>query len=124
MNNFFPIWLIAFDYILAFLMLILIFKFILNIFINEGSKFYIFRFFTKLIQPILNISSKFTPNFIVKPIIPLYLAWLIFMVRVYILPLFIGVSSTGKFAFVFEKDLITFINSSILDMAFYLNFGI
>ena len=124
MNIFYPIWLIAIDYILALLMLILIFKFILNVFINEGSLFYIFRFFTKLTQPILNISIKITPNFIVRPIIPLYLAWLIFMVRIYILPLFIEFSSTGKFAFIFEKDLITFINASILKMALYLNYGI
>ena len=106
MNNFFPIWLIAIDYILALLMLILILKFILNIFINDGSPLYIFRFFAKLTQPILNISVKLTPKFIVKPIIPLYIAWLIFMVRIYILPIFIELSSTGKFAFIFEKDLI------------------
>ena len=124
MNNFFPIWLITFDYILALFMLILIFKFILNIFINEESRFSVFRFFTRLTQPILDISVKLTPKFIVKPIIPLYLAWLIFMVRIYILPILIGFSYSGKFAFVFEKDLITFINSSILNMALYLNYGI
>ena len=124
MNNLFPIWLVVFDYILALLMLMLILKFILNIFINEGSSFHIFRFFTKLTQPILNILAKLTPNFIVMPIIPLYIAWLIFMVRIYILPLLLGYSSTGKFAFVFEKDLINFINSSMLEIAIYLNYGI
>ena len=124
MNNIFPIWLIAVDYILALLMLILILKFILNIFINEESKFYFYRFVTKLTKPILDISIKLTPQFIVKPIIPLYLAWLIFMVRIYLLPLLIGNSSTGKFAFIFEKDLITFVNSSILKIALYINYGI
>jgi hypothetical protein len=124
MYNFFPIWLIIFDYILALLMLILILKFILNIFINEGSSFYLLRFFGKLTQPILNTSLRLTPKFIVKPIVPLYLAWLIFMVRIYILPLFIGFSYTGKFAFIFEKDLINFLNSSILNIALYLNYGI
>ena len=124
MNNIFPIWLIAFDYTLALLMLILILKFIMNIFINEGSNIFILRFFTKLTNPIINISTKLTPQFIVKPIIPLYLAWLIFMVRIYILPILIGHSYIGKFAFIFEKDLITFINSSILNMALYLNYGI
>jgi hypothetical protein len=124
MNIFFPIWLVGLDYILAILMLILIFKFILNIFINEGSSLYIFRFFTKISQPILSISAKLTPNFIVKPIIPLYLAWLIFMIRVYILPLLLGYSSSGKFAFIFEKDLTDLINSSMLKIALYLNYGI
>ena len=124
MNDIFPVWLVSFDYILALIMLILILKFALNIFINEGSSFYIFLFFTKLIKPILNVSKNVTPKFIVIPIIPLYLAWLILMIRMYILPLFMGFSYTGKFAFMFEKDLIAFINSSILKVAFYLNYGI
>ena len=124
MNNFFPIWLITFDYILALLMLILILKFTLNIFINEESDFYFYRFVKKLTKPILDISIKLTPQFIVKPIIPLYLAWLIFMVRIYLLPVLIGNSSTGKFAFIFEKDLIAFVNSTILKIALYLNYGI
>ena len=124
MNNIFPIWLIAFDYILALLMLILILKFTLNIFVNEGSSLYIFRFFTKLTKPVLNISIKLTPEFIVNPIIPLYLAWLIFMIRIYILPLLIGYSSTGEFAFIFEKDLINFVNTTLLKIALYLNYGI
>ena len=124
MNNTFPIWLITFDYILALLMLILILKFTLNIFINEGSNFYVFRFFTKLTKPIINVSIKIIPQFIVNPIIPLYLAWLIFMVRIYILPLLIGYSSTGKFAFIFEKDLINFVNTTLLNIALYLNYGI
>ena len=124
MNNIFPIWLVTFDYILALLMLILILKFILNIFINEESDFHFYRFFKKLTKPILDISIKLTPQFIVKPIIPLYLAWLIFMIRIYLLPLLIGNSSIGKFAFIFEKDLITFVNSSILKIALYINYGI
>ena len=124
MDNIFPIWLIAFDYILALLMLILILKFTLNIFINEGSSLFVFRFFTKLTKPILNMSKKITPQFIVNPIIPLYLAWLLFMVRIYILPLLIGYSSSGKFAFIFEKDLINFLNTTFLKIALYLNYGI
>ena len=124
MNNIFPIWLIAFDYILALLMLILILKFTLNIFVNEGSNLYVFRFFTKLTKPVLNISKKLTPQFIVNPIIPLYLAWLIFMIRIYILPLLIGYSSTGKFAFIFEKDLMNFVNTTLLKIALNLNYGI
>ena len=124
MNNVFPIWLIAFDYILAILMSALILKFILNIFINEESNFFIFRFFTNLIKPIIKISIKLTPQFIVKPIVPLYLAWLIFMIRIYFLPLLIGHSYIGKFSFIFEKNLVNFIDSSILNLALYLNYGV
>ena len=124
MSTVFPIWLISIDYILGFLMLVLIIKFILNLFITEESRFKIFRLFTKITEPILNISSRITPNFIVKPIIPIYLAWLVFMLRVYFLPLFIGYSAIGNFAFLFEKDVITLINTTVLNMALYLNYGL
>jgi len=124
MNNTFPIWLIVFDYILALIMLILILKFVLNIFTNEVSNAIVFRFFNKLTKPIINFSTKLTPEFIVKPIVPLYLAWLVLMVRIYLLPLLVGHTYLGKFAFLFEKDLITLINSSILNIALYLNYGI
>lgn len=124
MDNTFPIWLIVFDYILALIMLILILKFVLNIFTNEVSNAIVFRFFNKLTKPIINLSKKLTPEFIVKPIVPLYLAWLVLMVRIYLLPLLVGHTYLGKFAFLFEKDLITLINSSILNIALYLNYGI
>ncbi|MDA9564416.1 hypothetical protein N9S02_00535 [Alphaproteobacteria bacterium] len=105
-------------------MLILILKFVLNIFTNEVSNAIVFRFFNKLTKPIINFSTKLTPEFIVKPIVPLYLAWLVLMVRIYLLPLLVGHTYLGKFAFLFEKDLITLINSSILNIALYLNYGI
>ena len=124
MDNTFPIWLIVFDYILALIMLILILKFVLNIFTNEVSNAIVFRFFNKLTKPIINLSIKLTPEFIVKPIVPSYLAWLVLMVRIYLLPLLVGHTYLGKFAFLFEKDLITLINSSILNIALYLNYGI
>ena len=124
MNTVFPIWLISIDYILGFLMLVLIIKFILNLLITEGSHFGIFRFFTKITEPILNSTSRITPNFVVKPIIPIYLAWILFMLRIYFLPLFIGYSAIGKFAFLFEKDVISLINMTVLNMALYLNYGL
>ena len=124
MNISFPVWLIAIDYILALIMAILVLKFVLNLFINEASNLSFFKFFTRITSPILNATLKITPNFIVQPLIPLYLAWLIFMIRIYILPLVLGYSYIGQFAFVFEKQLIEQIKSIILSMALYLNYGI
>ena len=120
----FPIWLIATDYLFGFLMSIFIIKFILNIFLPEESTFFILNLFKKITEPIIKFSNKLIPYFIVKPIIPLYLAWLIFMIRIYILPLLIGYSSIGQFSFVFEKDIISLLNSTILKIALYLNYGL
>ena len=124
MNVSFPIWLIIIDYILALIMTILVFKFLLNLFINEDSNLGFFKFFTKITSPIINITFKATPNFIVQPLIPLYIAWLFFMIRIYFLPLLLGYSYIGKFAFIFEKQIIEQIKSIILNIALYLNYGI
>ena len=124
MINNFPIWLVALDYFLACLMVILLINFILNLFLSETSNFILYRFITKLANPIINITNKITPSFIVQPLIPMYIAWLIFMIRIYFLPLFLGYSYIGKFAFVFEKDIITQIKSIILNIAINLNYGI
>ena len=120
----FPIWIIIIDYILALIMAILVFKFLLNLFIDEGSNLGFFKFFTKITSPIINITFKATPNFIVQPLIPLYIAWLFFMIRIYFLPLVLGYSYIGKFAFAFEKQIIEQIKSIILNIALYLNYGI
>ena len=123
MINNFPIWLVALDYLLACLMVILLINFILNLFLSEASNFVLYRFITKLAHPIINFTNKITPNFIVQPLIPFYIAWLIFMIRIYLLPLFLGYSYVGIFAFVFEKDLITQIKSIFINIAINLNYG-
>ena len=124
MNISFPIWLIIIDYILALIMAILILKFVLNLFINEESNFSFYKFFTKITSPILNATLRITPKFIVQPLIPLYVAWLFFMIRIYFLPLLLGYSYIGTFAFIFEKQIIEQIKSIILNIALYLNYGI
>ena len=123
MINNFPIWLIVFDYFLACLMIILLINFIFNLFLSEVSNFVLYRFINKLTNPIINLTNRITPSFIVRPIIPMYIAWMIFMLRIYLLPLFLGYSYIGKFAFTFEKDLITQVKSIFLNIALNLNYG-
>jgi len=120
----FPIWLVAIDYLFGFLMSLFIIKFILNILLPEESAFFILNLFKIITEPIIKFSNKLIPYFIVKPIIPLYIAWLIFMIRIYILPLLLGYSSIGHFSFVFEKDIISTLNSTVLNIALYLNYGL
>ena len=124
MINNFPIWLITLDYFLACLMIILLINFIFNLFLSEISNFVFYRFITKLTDPIINITNRITPSFVVRPLIPIYITWLIFMIRIYFLPLFLGYSYIGKFAFIFEKDLITQVKSIFLNIAINLNYGL
>jgi hypothetical protein len=124
MINTFPFWLVIIDYLFGILMIILSLKFFLNLFINEDSKLSFFIFISKVTSPMVNATSKITPNFIVAPLKPLYLAWIILMVRIYFIPMLIGYSYIGVFAFIFEKNLITTINNLTLNIALYLNYGI
>ena len=105
-------------------MVILLLNFILNLFLSEDSNFILYRFITKFVNPIINITDKITPSFIVQPLIPIYIAWLIFMIRIYLLPLLLGYSYIGKFAFVFEKNLISQVKLMFLNIAINLNYGI
>ena len=119
----FPIWLVAIDYFLACLMIILLMNFILNLFLSEVNNSVLYGLITKLANPIINITNRITPDFIVQQLIPIYLAWLFFMIRLYLLPLFLGYSYMGKFVFTFEKDLINQVKSIFLNIAVNLNYG-
>ena len=123
MINNFPIWLVALDYFLACLMVILLTNFILNLFLSEASNFVLYRFITKLANPIIDVTNRITPSFIVQPLIPIYIAWLILMIRIYFLPLFLGYSYMGEFAFTLEKDIIIQVKSIFLNIAINLNYG-
>jgi|TARA_B110000305_G_scaffold217143_1_gene256229 hypothetical protein len=124
MNIYFPIWLILIDYLFGIIMWIMITKFVFNILLPDDNNFYINRLLKKITDPIFTFIIKSIPFFIIKPIIPLYVAWLIFMFRVYLLPLLNGYSSIGIFAFIFEKDIFSFLSSSFLYIALYLNYGL
>ena len=124
MYNIFPIWLVVIDYILGILMLILIIKFLFNIALPEDNKYFFHSIFSKITGPIIKFTSSLIPYFIIKPIHPLYIGWLILMLRIYFLPLLLGYDFIGNFAFVFEKQIISSLNSIILNMALYLNYGL
>ena len=124
MTNLFPIWLILIDYLFGFLMWIMIIKFVFNILLPDDNNFYINRLLKKITDPIFKLAIKLIPFFLIRPIIPLYMAWLIFMFRVYILPLSNGYSNVGIFAFVFEKNILSFLSTSFLNIGLYLNYGL
>ena len=120
----YPLWFLLIDYGLGILMWLLLLKFILSLFFSESSK-------SKIILKIYNFANfilgkfyTFTPKFLPDPIIPLYFSWILFLIRFYILPLALGYPYIGKFAFTFEKDLLTEIKAIFLSIAINLNYGI
>ena len=109
----YPMFIIIFDLILGIIFWIFVFKFILHLFYsNETNVKFVSKFFT-VSDNINNRVSIIIPKFLPYPLISIYLCWLIFILRFYILPMFTGFENIGNYVFYLEKSLIYY----------YLNFN-
>ena len=77
----------------------------MNIFQKEDSDFFFMKAFVKLTNPILNFFKFMTPSFLVRAIVPLYIAWFIFMIRFYLMPYLLGYSVMGMLSFPLESEI-------------------
>ncbi len=105
MTEAFPIWVIAIDYILGMVMWTLIGRFGMAIFLSETSDFFFMRFFVRVTNPLLKLFAPITPEFLVSPVIPLYIAWFFFMFRFYVMPWLLGYSVMGMLSFPLESEI-------------------
>jgi hypothetical protein len=103
--SFFPIWVVAIDYILGVVMWTLIGRFAMGIFLAEDSNFFFMRFFVKSTNPILRVFRPITPGFLIDPLVPLFIAWFFFMVRFYLMPWLLGYDVMGMLSFPLEGDV-------------------
>jgi uncharacterized protein YggT (Ycf19 family) len=100
-----PLWAIIVDYILGMVMWTLIGRFGMRLFLPEESKFFFSRIFIKLTDPLLKFFKPVTPEFLIKPLIPLYVAWFFYMTRFYLMPWLLGYSVMGMLSFPLESEL-------------------
>ncbi len=77
----------------------------MNIFQKEDSEFFFMKVFVKLTDPLIKIFNPITPSFIIKPIIPLYVAWFFYMFRFYLMPYLLGYSVMGMLSFPLESEI-------------------
>jgi uncharacterized protein YggT (Ycf19 family) len=105
----FPIWVIVIDYVLGAVMWTLIGRTGMNIFLPEDSTFFFMRFFVRVTNPLLRWFRFITPSFLVRPIVPLYVAWFFFMFRFYLMPWLLGYDVMGMLSFPLESDIAHFI---------------
>ena len=104
--NFHPLVYII-DYILGVIMWTLIGRVAMNIFQRENSEFFFMKIFVKLTNPVIDLFKFITPTFIVRPLVPLYVAWFFFMVRFYLMPYLLGYSVMGMLSFPLESEIAT-----------------
>jgi len=99
-----PIWVFVLDYILGIIMYTLIGRAAMNIFQKEDSKFFFMRVFVKLTYPVLIIFNKIPPEFLARPIVPLYVAFYFYLIRFYLMPWLLGYGSMGMLSFPIDHE--------------------
>ena len=104
MMNEFPLIVILLDYILGAAMWTLIGRFGMSIFVSEHSDFFFMRAFVKFTDPMIRVMAKLTPPFLIDRLKPLYVAWFLFMIRFYLMPLILGYDVMGMLSFPLESD--------------------
>jgi uncharacterized protein YggT (Ycf19 family) len=105
MTQAFPIWVIAIDYILGTIMWTLIGRVGMGLFLPETSNFFFMRVFVRVTEPLLKVFAPITPAFLIRPLVPLYVAWFFFLFRFYVMPLLLGYSVMGVLSFPLESEI-------------------
>ena len=93
------------DYAMGMIMWTLIGRVAMNIFQREDSSFFFMKVFVKLTDPLIAIFRIITPAFIIKPLVPLYVAWFFYMFRFYLMPYLMGYSVMGMLSFPLESEI-------------------
>jgi len=114
MFNYYPLFIIIFDIFFGLLFWTFIIKFFLHLFFsNETNVKFVSNFFS-ITNRIYNKLNRIIPSFLPYPLISIYLVWLIFIIRFYIVPAFSGLENIGNYVFYLEKNLIFYLNFKIL----------
>ena len=100
-----PIWVILIDYMMGLVMWTLVGRFGMSIFVSEQSDFFFMKAFVRMTDPMIKALAKLTPGFLVDRLRPLYVAWFIFMIRFYIMPVVLGYDVMGMLSFPLESEL-------------------
>ena len=93
------------DYAMGMIMWTLIGRVAMNIFQREDSNFFFMKIFVKTTDPLIKLFRFITPSFIIKPLVPLYVAWFCYMFRFYLMPYLLGYSVMGMLSFPLESDI-------------------
>ena len=100
-----PIWVILIDYMMGLVMWTLVGRIGMSIFVSEQSDFFFMKAFVRMTDPMIRAMAKLTPGFLVDRLRPLYVAWFIFMIRFYIMPVVLGYDVMGMLSFPLESEL-------------------
>ena len=100
-----PISILILDYVMGLAMWTLMGRFGMSLFVNEHSDFFFMKAFVRMTDPMIRAMKWATPNFLVEKMRPLYVAWFIYMIRFYLMPLILGYSVMGMLYFPLESEI-------------------
>ena len=100
-----PVAILILDYVMGLAMWTLIGRFGMSIFVSEHSDFFFMKAFVRMTDPMIRFMNRLTPTFLVDRMRPLYVAWFIYMIRFYIMPLMLGYSLMGVLSFPLESEI-------------------
>ena len=101
----FSVWIVAVDYALGVVMWTLIGRAAMSIFLAEDSDFFFMKVFVKSTDPVIRFFAPVTPGFLIKQLVPLFVAWFFYMVRFYLMPWLLGYSVMGMLSFPLEGEV-------------------
>ena len=99
------IWGILIDYMMGLVMWTLVGRFGMSIFVSEQSDFFFMKAFVRMTDPMIRFMRRATPSFLIEKMRPLYVAWFIYMIRFYVMPLILGYSVMGMLSFPLESEI-------------------
>jgi len=75
-------WVLAVDYLFAALIYTMLGRFLLGLFVPADWDNYIWRFFRRVTDPVLAVTNRLTPSFMVDAFLPLVAVWWLFVARI------------------------------------------
>lgn len=63
------------------------------------------RFFVRSTDPLLRVFRIITPGFLIRPLVPAYVAWFFFLFRFYVMPVLLGYQVMGMLSFPLEGEI-------------------
>ena len=83
----------------------LIGRFGMSMFRCEDIPFFFARLFIRVTNPALYLFDPVTPKFLIRPLIPLYVASLFFLIRFYLMLWVLGYTVMGMLSFPLENEV-------------------
>ena len=74
------------------------------IFVSEHSHLFFMTVCIRITDPMIRAMAILTPPFLIDRMKPLYVAWFVFMIRFYLMPLLLGYDVMGMLSFPLESD--------------------